>query len=146
MNWRVFVAAALATALCGCDVMVVERYPRRYAPVMVVQPAPVVVAQPYPGSVAPPPPVAVAPPPPGTAPPPVVIQPTPVVMEEGAVVGNAVVVAPAVVDGYVLVDGEWYYWYPSFGCWVHLHRPYGWWPGRGIRVYHGWGEHPRYRR
>jgi hypothetical protein len=76
----------------------------------------------------------------------VIVQPAPVYVEEGAVVGGVVVVAPAVIDSYVSIGGEWYYWNPGFRFWVHAHRPYGWHPRGDMRVYNGWGEHPMYRR
>jgi hypothetical protein len=79
------------------------------------------------------------------APAPVVVQPAPTYVEEGAVV-NGVVVAPIEVDSYVLIGGDWFYWNPGFHCWVHAHRGYGWRPRGEARVYHGWGEHPMYRR
>jgi hypothetical protein len=155
MNLRIVAVVVLALPMVGCDVVFVDRYPRRG--VVVVQPAPVVVAQPAPPPTvvmtAPPPAPAVvaAPPPlaPGTVvvqPAPVVVQPAPVYVEEGAVVNGVVVAEPVGVDSYVLIDGGWYYWHPGFRCWVHAHRPYGWRPRGDMHVYHGWGEHPMYRR
>jgi len=92
-------------------------------------------------------PVVVAP-----APAPVVVaRPAPVVVaptyvEEGAVVGGVVVAAPAGVDGYVFVNGGWFYWHPGLRVWVHANRPGGWRPGPNVHVYASWSEHPMYRR
>ena len=149
MNLRILALAAVAVPLLGCDVELVQRYPRRGA-VMVVEPAPVMVAQPAPPPImvvqpAPPPVVMVAPPPPPPPPAVMVVQPAPVVVEEGAVVGGVVVVEPAAAD-YVLIGGEWYFWHPGFRAWVHAHRGRGWRPRGEFHEYHGWGEHPMYRR
>src|SRR5271169_3171718 len=63
---------------------------------------------------APPAPAAVAPSPPAV----VVVQPAPQYVEEGATVNGVVVVAPPVVEGYVQVNGGWYYWHPTVQTWV----------------------------
>jgi hypothetical protein len=86
-----------------------------------------------------------APPPPG----PVVVQPAPVYaaptyVEEGAVVNGVVIVAPPVIDGYILIGGEYYYWHPGFRCWVHARRGREWHPGHEVHIYHDWHEHPMY--
>jgi hypothetical protein len=114
-------AALLATA--GCDERR-ESQPQAAAP-----------------SAAPP-----APAPAGFAQPaPVVVQAAPQYVEEGATVNGVVVVQQPVTDGYVLVNGGWYYWHPTLQVWVHAQRPAEWHPQPDARVYHAWAEHPKFR-
>jgi len=148
--------------LAGCDVFVADRpYHRRppevvyrQQPTVVYQTPPPAVVYPAPQPVYPPQPTAVypqpAPPQPGvvvTQPPPVVVQqPAPVVYEEGAVVNGVVIVEPAGVSDYVLINGGWYYWHPGLGVWVHARRAADWHPPETVHVYHSWAEHPLYGR
>jgi hypothetical protein len=133
MNAKVLVLPLLGAVLIGCEGDFYAERPRRHREVVVVErPAQVVVVQPAP--------VAPSPAPGVVAP-----APAPLVVEEGATVGNVVVIAPATVDSYILIDGEWYYWHPGFQCWVHAHRGMGWRPGPEVRIYRGWSEHPMYR-
>ena len=122
MNAKWLALAALGAMSIGCEGVIVASGPPRRA-VIVAQPAPVVVD----------PPEAV------------VVAPAPAYVEEGAIVGDVVVVAPPAIDSYILIGGEWYYWHPVAHCWVHAHRAVGWHPGPSIRIYHGWHEHPMYR-
>lgn len=117
MSIKQLVGLMLLASLAGCEgVVVVDRPHYRRPPPVVYEPAPVVY------------------------------QAAPAYVEEGAYVNGAVVVPPAYIDGYVSINGGWYYWHPGFHAWVHAHPSYGWHPDAHVRVYHDWSEHPMYHR